>query len=344
MATLTKRQRMEMVLSGKLPDRPPISAWRHHTEFEHSGAKSLADAMITFQRKYDWDFVKINPRAVYYHEAWGNRYDFTRYNDVVPTLVKKIVDGRDDLAKVVEVDGKGGVFAEQLEAVRLVVEALGAEAPVYQTIFTPIGILLNLCGLRSLGRYRESPREESLLIKFIETDKELVHAALGAVARTLASYAEGVVQAGADGVFYAALGMARSGYLTREEWEEFVRPYDLIVLEALKPIKTIVHTCGIRSNPEWFVDYPIDVIHWAESAPGNPTLQGSMGWLKGKIAMGGVDERVFGQNKATEIGQMARTTIERMKNQPFLLTPDCSVSIKTLDDELKAFRAAVELR
>jgi uroporphyrinogen decarboxylase len=136
--------------------------------------------------------------------------------------------------------------------------------------------------------------------------------------------------------------MARSGYLTREEWEEFVKPYDLIVLEALKPVRTIVHTCGIRSNPEWFVDYPVNVIHWAESAPGNPTLQGSKAWLGGKIAMGGVDERLFGQDKAEEIRQKARTTIERMKDQPFLLTPDCSVSIKTLDSELAAFRASVE--
>lgn len=300
--------------------------------------------MIAFQRKYDWDFVKINPRAVYYHEAWGNQYDYTKYNDVIPALVKKVINEREDMRKIVELDGKSTVFAEQLETIHLINVAFGGEIPVYQTIFTPIGVLLNLCGMRSLGRYRESPRNESLLIKFIETDKELVHETLGAIARTLASYAEGVVEAGADGVFYAALGMARSGYLTLEEWEEFVKPYDLIVLEALRPIKTIVHTCGIRSNPERFVDYPVNVIHWAESAPGNPKLQGSKDWLKGKIAMGGVDERPFGQNKAEEIRLMAKTTIGKMKDQPFLFTPDCSVSIKTLDEEFRAFRNSVEER
>lgn len=298
--------------------------------------------MIAFQRRYDWDFVKINPRAVYYHEAWGNQYDYSKYNDIMPSLVKKAIHEIGDLKKIADTDGKGGVFAEQLDAIRFVVEALGAEVPIFQTIFTPISILLNLCGGRSLGRYREAPRDESLLIKFIETDREVVHAALGAIARTFASYAEGVVQAGADGVFYAALGMARTGYLTETEWKEFVRPYDMIVLSALEPVKKIVHTCGIRSNPEWFVEYPVDVIHWAESAPGNPTLKGSAAWLQGKIAMGGVDERLFGEGKAVEIGLAARITIEKMKDQPFLLTPDCSVSIHTRDDELKAFRNSVE--
>jgi uroporphyrinogen decarboxylase len=92
--------------------------------------------------------------------------------------------------------------------------------------------------------------------------------------------------------------MARTGYFTREEWEEFVKPYDLMVLEELKPVKTLVHTCGIYSNPEGFTDWPITAIHWAASATGNPTLENSTPWLNGKIAMGGVDERPFGEDKA----------------------------------------------
>lgn len=342
MADWTKKQRLEAVLKGEMSDRPPISAWRHFTDFEHSGPQALADAMVDFQKKYDWDIVKINPRAVYYHQAWGNEYDFTQYKDVMPTLIKKVVNEKADMEKITELSGTDGVLGEQLEAVKLIFEAMKGEVPVYQTIFTPIGILLNLCGLRSLGRYRESPREESLLIQFIETDKELVHRALDVIAKTIAKYAAGVVKSGADGVFYAALGMARTGYFTREEWEEFVRPYDLMVLEELKPINTIIHTCGIRSNPEWFVDYPVDIIHWAESATGNPTLQGSKEWIKDKTAMGGVDERLFGQDKADEILEKAKTTIRRMADQPLILAPDCSVSIKTLDNELKAFRSSVE--
>ena len=34
----TKKERFEAVLNHELADRPPVSAWRHFTENEHSGA------------------------------------------------------------------------------------------------------------------------------------------------------------------------------------------------------------------------------------------------------------------------------------------------------------------
>ncbi len=342
MSTWSKRDRFNAVLRGELPDRPPISAWRHFPDFEHGGPELLAKAMLDFQFKYDWDYIKLNPRAVYYHEAWGNEYDYTRYNDVIPTRVKTLVQERSDLDLIAEKSGDQGVFAEMLQATRLVVEGTKGQVPVFQTVFTPIGILLNLCGMRSLGRYRESPREGSPVIRMIQEDGARVHRAMKAISRTVASYVQALSETGADGIFYAALGMARTGYFTREEWEEFVRPYDLTVLEALGPMKSMIHTCGIYSNPEWFTDYPVDIIHWASSATGNPPLQGSGAWLKGRVPMGGVDERPFGQDKAEEIARLAEVTLSAMKRQPFLMAPDCSVSVKTLDSELRAFRGSVE--
>lgn len=340
---MEKRTRFETVLSGAVADRPPVAMWRHFTQYEHSGAKILAEKLLEFQRQYDWDFVKINPRAVYYHEAFGNEYDYSRYNDVVPTCIKKQVNCDADLAKIVQVSGTAGVFAEQIELSKIMMDSVGKDTPVFHTAFTPIGILLNLCGMRSLGRYREAPRQESPLIEMISRNGDLVHQALEAIAKSMAEYCSALVtQAGIDGVFFAALGMARTGYFTKEEWEEFVKPYDLIVLNALKPGKCMLHTCGIAANPQWFTDYPIEMIHWAESATDNPPLKGSDSWLCGKIPMGGVDERLFGEGKESEIEQLARKSIQNMKGKPFILAPDCSVSQKTSHAEFMAMRNAVE--
>ena len=71
-------------------------------------------------------------------------------------------------------------------------------------------------------------------------------------------------------------------------------------------------------------------------------MKGSAAWLKGKIAMGGCDERPFGQNKAGLIDLMCGRTLAEMKGVPFLMAPECSVSPKVLDSELRAFRASVE--
>lgn len=152
--------------------------------------------------------------------------------------------------------------------------------PVFAGAFTPIGILLNLCGYRSIGRYREAPREESNLIRLCLEHPAEVHKALKNIANTMAKYNQRMKEAGVTGVFYAALGMARTGYFTPEEWNEFCKPYDLIAMESIRDLPNLVHTCGIYGNPERFVDYPCQVIHWAASAPGNPPCRAAAnGWL-----------------------------------------------------------------
>ena len=284
----------------------------------------------------------MNPRAVYYYEAWGNTYDYEHYNDVVPTRTSNLIHDYRDLEKVGEMTGDEPIWAEQYETARLVVEGVGPDVPVFAGAFTPIGILLNLCGYRSIGRYREAPREESNLIRLCLEHPAEVHKALKNIANTMAKYNQRMKEAGVTGVFYAALGMARTGYFTPEEWNEFCKPYDLIAMESIRDLPNLVHTCGIYGNPERFVDYPCQVIHWAASAPGNPPMQGSSEWLAGKTPMGGCDERPFGQGKSIIIDHMCRKTITEMKNTPFIMAPECSVSPKVQPGELRAFRDSVE--
>ena len=333
----SKRERTSAVLSGELADRPPVSAWRHFLETEHSGAKDLADSMLAFQKKYDWDYVKVQNRATYYEEVWGGEFDYEDYRGgVVAPCTKAPITCAQDLEKIVEMPASASPLAEQLEAARLIVEGLEDDAPVFPSIFCPTSVFQKMCAVDSIGRYRPASRSD-LMVTLMKEHPDQVHTALRNITRTLAAYAQELVKTGIYGVFYAATGLSRTGYLTRAEWEEFVRPYDLELIQALKPLKIMVHDCGIYCNPEWFADYPIDILHWPESATGNPPLNSAPNWL-GKITpMGGVDERLFGQDKAQEIAELTRTSLKKMKEIPFLLSPDCSVSIHTRHDELTAF-------
>lgn len=338
---MTKRERLETVLNGNLADRPPISAWRHFTESENN-PRELADAMLAFQKKYDWDFMKINPRAVYYHQVWGNEYDFSRYNGVVPTLLKKSVNSVEDLENIKVMPGNAIPFEEQLEAIRLIKAGLTEDVPLLMTVFTPIGILMNLCGERSIGRYRESPRDKSYLFELIRENPEQVHQALENITQTLIDFVDKVIQAGADGLFYAALGMAREGFFTFEEWEEYAKPYDIKILETIQDKIVMLHTCGIYGNPERFADYPISAIHWAQSATGCPPILGSDKWIGDKIPMGGIDERVFGTDDPQRVQQLSSESLIKNKGIPYIFSPDCSVSTATTHEELLAFRRSVE--
>lgn len=83
MSVWSKQERFQAILSGELADRPIISGWRHFIDKEQN-AEDLASSTISFTDKYNWDWVKINPRATYLAEAWGNQYDFADYQTVFP--------------------------------------------------------------------------------------------------------------------------------------------------------------------------------------------------------------------------------------------------------------------
>ena len=69
---MNKHERVAAALAGAPVDRTPVSTWRHFIDREQNVA-DLSAAMLEYHRTYDWDFVKINPRATYFAEAWGRK-------------------------------------------------------------------------------------------------------------------------------------------------------------------------------------------------------------------------------------------------------------------------------
>ena len=88
---MTHRERIEALLNGEKPDRMPVSFWRHFYESE-STAEQLAEAMVGFQERFDWDMMKINSRASYYVEDWGGEYSYTGIEHDHPTRIECAVN------------------------------------------------------------------------------------------------------------------------------------------------------------------------------------------------------------------------------------------------------------
>lgn len=344
METFSKRDRLEALMNGESADRPPVAVW-HHFLKEETDADAFVKATADFQEMYDWDLIKLNPRAVCFTETWGNRYDYSEYIGYGPKCVEHILTTSADLEKITRKKIRGGPLGEQIQIVKKLRSLVGDEIPIIQTIYSPLAVVLNLTGKRMVGRYRPAPREESPVVQFIREEPKLLQSALSAMADTIADYVKELLDAGADGLFYTPLGLAREGYLTQEERVKYLKEYDLRILEAVGGAFTILHTCGIHAHPDFFSDYPVHVLHWAESAPGNPSLGSAPVWLKKKAVMGGVDERLFGQgvNSPRLIREAAENAVRRHRHQPFFLAPECSVSPESAPEEYLAIREAAEI-
>ncbi len=72
MTEMTKQERVRAALAGKPVDHAPVALWRHDFLREWTPEELVATTLEAY-RADDWDFIKFNPRATYFAEAWGNR-------------------------------------------------------------------------------------------------------------------------------------------------------------------------------------------------------------------------------------------------------------------------------
>ena len=326
MSDMSKRERVMAALRGQDVDRAPVSFWGHDFLREWS-AEGLAEAMLESVRTFDYDYLKVNPRATYYTEAWGCRY--TPSNDATqgPEPEHLVVREPADLASIGPVDVHDGPFGEQLRALRLIAEGLAGDVPFVQTVFSPLSVIGRLASDRTLAH------------RWMTEAPEMLHAALAAVTETLASYARACVDVGADGIFFATTEWATHDACTVEEYEAFGRPYDLQVLEAVGGAPfNVLHVCRPNNMLDLLLDYPAAAVNWAVHAPGNASLREVLA-KTGKAVMGGIDERhALLQGTPDDVRAQAQEAI-RQTGGRFLLAPGCSVSPETPAEQL---RAAVE--
>lgn len=339
---MNKRERVDAALKGDAVDRVPVSAWRHFIPQETS-VEQLADISLKHFNQFDWDWLKVNPRATYYAEAWGNVYDYSDYDAVLPRWVSGPVNSPADLHNIQPVNPTDGVFAENVGLVKRIKQGIGG-AHFVQTMFSPLSVLAFL--LARPNEHQVDPEVQAQydgVMRAIHENPQGVHAALSAIATTLAAYAAAVVDAGASGVFFAIVKLARRGALTEVEHARFGRPYDLQVLAAVQGASfNILHVCGPAVYFDSVKDYPVHAINWATVGQGNPTV-GSAQCLTQRALIGGVDELgTLRTGKPEQVMAEARQAIRETGGRRFLLTPGCSVAPDVPQANLHALRRAVD--
>ena len=327
---MSKRERVLAALQDREVDRPPFSFWGHDFLREWS-AEGLAAAMVESVRAYDYDYLKVNPRATYFAEAWGCRYRPSNDPARAPEVERWLLHEAADLAAVRPVDGTGGPFAEQLDALHRIGEGLGGEVPFIQTVFSPLSVVSRLAN------------DRELVHRWMTEAPGVLHSALAAVAETLSSYAGACLDAGAGGVFFATTEWATYDACAVGEYQTFGRPYDLRVLEAVAgaPIN-VLHVCRPHNMLGLLFDYPVAAVNWAVHAPGNLSLVEAQA-KSGKAVMGGVDERhALFNGLPDDVRSQVREALRQTGGRRFLLAPGCSISPQTPPENLRAAAVAVK--
>jgi uroporphyrinogen decarboxylase len=326
---MTGRDRVEAAIGLGVADRPPVGAWGHTYREEWSPA-DLAAVTVDRARRFGWDFVKFQPRATCFAEAFGSEYVPAGHRLKGPVLVRAAVPDLESWKGLRLVNRKR--LDEQVESLGMAARGLGAGVPVIQTVFGPLTVAGYLVG-----------KSKTRVMRELRKQPELVGPALERIADAMVDFSARSVKAGAAGIFYAISGYASKDVMTEHFYRDVVLPYDLSVLNRLPGAAwfNVVHLCGSHLHFALARDLPAQVVSWSIHNQGNPSLADGRK-LSGRAVMGGLGQRgslLYGPPQ--EVEAEARRAIAETGGRGLLLAPGCSVPPRARDALLSAVVSAV---
>jgi uroporphyrinogen decarboxylase len=328
---MTPRQRIASVLAGRRPDRPAASFWRHHPRQEMTG-EDLVRVTLEFQRRFHWDLVKINPRAEYHTEAWGNRYAFYDDDHRRPTLIEPRVRSPRDWATLAVLDPTDGVLGVHLRAARRIREALGADVPLVMTVFTPLSIAAELAGVRETPRPGDVVRHGDELERGLDT-----------ITETFTRFVRELISAGCDGIFFATTRLGTRAHLNDSDFQRLSRPRDLAVLAASGgATANVLHVCGPRAMLDLTADYPVQLVSWDMRDATNPGPAEIAAQSRRALLGGIAQELTRDVSRGDEVVEQARQTLEAVGSERVVLGAGCVVPMDVDPAVLDRVRQFVE--
>jgi uroporphyrinogen decarboxylase len=326
---LTKRERLMACIHGRTVDRPPVALWRHWPVDDQT-PDCLAQATIDFQRRFDFDLVKVTPSSSFCIRDWGATDTWKGHYHGTRDYGPPVVVDTEDWYLLKPLTPTDGALGAQLEALRLIREGLGPEVPVIQTIFSPLSQAKNLVGQNSLlAQLRETP--------------EAVEVGLRAIAETTCAFVDEAMKLGIDGIFYA-VQHCQAHLLALDEFRRFGLPYDLQILDrAAEGWLNVLHLHGTNVFFDLAADYPVQVINWHDQET-SPSLKVGQERFSGAVCGGLRQEETLVFGTPDDVRREVAAAVAMTGGRRLIVGTGCVTPIIAPVGNLRAARQAVEAR
>lgn len=304
---MNKLERVRAALSGSPLDHPPFTVW-YHFGLQHASAERMAQAHLDFFEAYDLDWLKL----------------MNDYSYPMPKGVETL-DHAADLERLGPLDLEETPLGAQLKVIEITARALAGRALVVDTLFNAWNTLRrNVVKGAIDDMMREHPAA--------------LGRALGAVNDNLIRYAQAALQRGAAGIFLSV--PASTEFVSRDQYERFMRPYDLALLEAIRGRGTlhVLHAHGNHIFFDQMIEYPVQALSWADRDSG-PTL-GEARRRTDLALMGGISQGRFAYESAAHIRGQIRGALADAGREKLFLAPGCALPSYTFPELIHAARDA----
>ena len=324
---MSRRERISATIHGQETDRTPISLWRHFPGGDTT-PELLARSTVEYQQLVDVDLIKLMPTGMYSVMDYGVSVKPAPVSSGTTEFESGPISEPADWTRLPDVSPRRGVLRHQVEAVRLVRAQLGPDTPVLQTVFSPLTMAAKMVG----GDLSSALQHEAELRQ-----------ALARMAQDVIAFGEACLEAGADGFFFATQQAAR-GVLPDGMYERLGVPYDLQILERLRPRSwcLMLHLHGMLPFFDLANRYPVDCVNWHDRDT-SPSIAEALSLtnraLVGGISRGGAVARGTPEQAEAEV----RDSIRQSGGRRLIIAPGCVIPTNAPVENLRAARRAVEM-
>jgi uroporphyrinogen decarboxylase len=313
---MTHHERMHNCLYRKDIQTNPVSFWRHFPHADQS-ADNLANATIAWQRKFDFDFVKVTPASSFCLKDWGVEDEYLGNPFGIRNYKRPIIHQPDDWLKLPVLEAENQYLNQQIEALRKIKKVLGNSVPIVQSIFNPLVQMENMAGNKTLNDH-------------LQRFPEAVLAGLETISKSTANFVQKAVATGIDGIFFI-IKHAPPTVFSNLKYSRFGVPFDNICLQpASKLWMNILHLHSDNPDFDDFENFPTAML----SMHG---LHHSGNLLKAissseKILCGGL-QRVaeMGDGTEDEIARKCSKLFNETAGKQFVLSAECGLRLDTAD-------------
>ncbi len=323
---ISKRERLEAAISKELADHTPVALWRHFP-VDDQDPETLANSIVLYQARHNFDLVKVTPSSSFCIRDWGVEDEWQGDGEGTRAYTKRVIDEPEGWANLRDLVPEDGALGDQLHCLELLRAELGEDVPIIQTIFNPLSQAKNLAG-------------GDRLFQHLHRHPDVLKTGLETITRTTIAFIEAAVERGGiDGIFYA-VQHASYRYFDDAGFQEFNEGFDLQILEAANQLwLNILHLHGeaIMFTPA--EKYPVAVVNWHDRETGVDLKQGSER-VQGAVC-GGIRRGTIALGTPRQVEAEARDAIATMEAGGFILGTGCVAPIITPQANYQAVKNAI---
>lgn len=312
---VTKRENVIAAVQGEKTAYVPSGFWLHFPKDQAYGDAAVK-AHVDFFRESETDIMKIMNENVVPHDIPITRASDWKHLKRFTSHAKFIVDEIDLMKRIMDRTENPGVF-----------------------LLTVHGVVASMWHARGGTDGYEEGRD--MLAMHLREDPKAFSYGASVITEALEILTQKALEAGVDGIYYAALGGEKTLF-TDEEFAQNIAPCDIAVMKAATGRKgfNVLHMCKDYLALDRYKAYPADVVNWS-TFEHNISLEEGRKLFEGKAVLGGFDDRsgLLVDGTEDEIADFARSLVKRMGKTKYILGADCTLPTEIARERI---RVAVE--